>query len=390
MTAPARHRPTLILLLNSLSIGGAERHTLALAHELGDSFDVIVAHLKPTPAGATALQAGGLRTVHLGVQRRFDRRAAGRLAQLIEASGAQTLACVNTYPLLYAHWARRLATQPLRIVEIFHTTALWTWRGRLEMAFYWPLFRMADDLVFLCDAQRRHWQARGIRAARTCRIYNGVDTVRFDPAPFAEAGQRLRRQLGWAPQDRVVGLCAVLRPEKAHGLLMQSVAQLAQEGQRWRVLLIGDGPLRTAIEAQVQALGLQDQVHITGLQADVRPALAACDVVTLVSVSETFSMAALEAMAMGKPMVMSDVGGAREQLTDGEDGLLFPAGDRAALTAALRRCWEPAETLRMGAAARRKVLAQFSQAAMAAAYRALLQAPLRAELKDQPVAGRVH
>jgi len=279
------NKPALIFLLNSLHIGGAERHTLSLAAALRDSFDVTVAYLKAAPEGATLLPvAPGLATVCLHVGRRFDRAAAARLAALIEQTGAGTLACVNTYPLLYGHWARRLAQRRPRIVEIFHTTALWTWKGRLEMAFYWPLFRLSDVLVFLCDAQQRHWQARGIRARQVCRIYNGVDTERFDPAPFQQAAQQLRQQLGWSPQDRVVGLCALLRPEKAHGLLLQSVAQLAREGQRWRVLLIGDGPLRPAIESQLRSLGLQQQVHITGLLPDVRAALAACDVVTLVSV----------------------------------------------------------------------------------------------------------
>ncbi len=383
------HKPPLLFLLNSLHIGGAERHTLSLAAALSDSFEVTVAYLKAAPEGATLLPvAPGLVTVCLQVGRRFDRAAAARLAALIDQTGAHTLACVNTYPLLYAHWARRLAQRRPRIVEIFHTTALWTWKGRFEMAFYWPLFRLSDGLVYLCDAQQRHWQARGIRARQVCRIYNGVDTERFDPAPFQQAAQQLRQQLGWSPQDRVVGLCAVLRPEKAHGLLLQSIAQLAREGQRWRVLLIGDGPLRPAIESQVRSLGLEQQVHITGLLPDVRAALTACDVVTLVSVSETFSMAALEAMAMARPMVMSDVGGAREQVTDGENGFLFPAGDAAALAAALRRCWAPAATARMGAAARERVLARFSQAAMVAAYRALLQPPLRDEPKGQPVTGR--
>lgn len=383
-------RTRLLLLLNSLAIGGAERHTLALAGELAASFDVTVASLKAVPPGAATIPVPpGVRSVCLEVRRRFDRAAAQRLAALIDDTRADVLACVNTYPLLYAHWGRWRAQARPRTVQIFHTTALWTWKGRAEMAFYWPLFRLTDELVFLCDAQRRHWQARGVRARRTCRIYNGVDTARFDPARFEAEGRAFRRRLGWSEEDRVVGLTAVLRPEKAHGLLLESVARLAREGQPWKVLLIGDGPLRSSIEAQVRSLGLQQQVHITGLLADVRPALAACDVAALVSVSETFSMAALEAMAMGRPMVMSDVGGAREQVTHGEEGWLFPAGDAAALAGALARCWERDTTQRMGTAARRKALARFSQAEMVAAYRALLSAPAPGnEIDGRPLVGR--
>jgi glycosyltransferase involved in cell wall biosynthesis len=381
------HRTRLLLLMNSLAIGGAERHTIALAGELAASFDVTVATLKAVPAGAASIPVpAGVRSACVDVRRRFDLQAAQRLARLVEETGADVLACVNTYPLLYAHWARwlsRAAARP-RIVQIFHTTALWTWKGRAELAFYWPLFRLSDELVFLCDAQRRHWQARGLRGRRICTIYNGVDTARFDRDGFESEGRALRRRLGWSEEDRVVGLTAVLRPEKAHGLLLHAVARQAQEGRPWKVLLVGDGPLRASIEAQVRALGLEQQVHITGMLADVRPALAACDVAALVSVSETFSMSVLEAMAMSLPVVMSDVGGAREQVSDGEEGWLFPAGDTAALGAALGRCWDREASRRMGAAARRKVVARFSQADMVSAYRALLAAPAQ----DDGIDGR--
>ena len=261
------------------------------------------------------------------------------------------------------------------------------------MAVYWPLYRRADDLVFLCEAQRRHWHARGLRArGRNALVYNGVDTARFDPSPFADAARALRRSLGWSDEDRVVGLCAVLRPEKAHDLLLRAVAELDRRGQGWKVLLIGDGPLRGAIEAQARALGLQERVRITGLLSDVRPAIVACDVMTLVSVSETFSMAVLEAMALSRPVVLSAVGGAAEQVSDGVEGRLFPAGDVQALTTALQGLWPREVAARMGAAARARALAHFSQTVMLAGYRQLLlpaPAPLN-DVEGQPAAaGRV-
>jgi glycosyltransferase involved in cell wall biosynthesis len=388
----AASKPSLVVLLNSLAIGGAERHTLSLVRGLKHQFAITLVSLKALAASQPALQVDAdIPTVCLDVRRRFDAGAAQALADLLRATGAASLVCVNTYPLLYAHWARRRLQSRLRIVSVFHTTMLWTWRGRAEMAFYWPLFRRSDDLVFLCDAQQRYWEARGVRARRNCKVYNGVDTDHFDPASFEAAGAALRARLGWSPQDRVVGLCALLRVEKAHGLLMQAVGELARQGQPWKVLLIGDGPLRAAIERQVAALGLGAQVHITGLLSDVRPAIAACDVMSLVSVSETFSMAVLEAMAMGKPMVMSDVGGAREQVRDGENGRLFPAGDTAALAQALRTFWDRGTAERMGQAARRRVLAEFSQATMVAAYQRLLSSepPCSEEISGRPFpAGR--
>lgn len=384
----SRRLPSLVVVLNALTIGGAERHTLSLVQGLRHDFDITVVSLKALAPGQAALPVGeGVRSVCVDVRRRFDAAAAARFAAVLDEVAADVLVCVNTYPLLYGHWARARSRVSPRLVSILHTTVLWTWRGRAEMAFYWPLFRRCDDLVFLCDAQRRYWMARGVRARRNALIYNGVDTRRFDADTLGDAPARVRAEHGWSAEDRVLGLCAVLRVEKAHDLLLDAVARLAARGQHWKVLLIGDGPLRGAIEAQVRRLGLQDQVRITGLLSDVRPAVAACDVMTLVSVSETFSMAALEALALGRPMVMSAVGGAAEQVTDGVEGRLFPAGDAEALADALAGCWDREVTTRMGAAAREKVLARFSHTAMLDEYRHLLSqaAPLD-ELDGQPAA----
>jgi glycosyltransferase involved in cell wall biosynthesis len=117
-------------------------------------------------------------------------------------------------------------------------------------------------------------------------------------------------------------------------------------------------------------------VVITGFLSDVRGPLAACDTVALVSKTEAFSIAALEAMAMGKPMIMSDVGGAREQVVHKDSGFLFPSGDVHALAECLRECSDSRLTRAMGIKARRRVETEFSQQTMAARYVELLASAL--------------
>ena len=110
------------------------------------------------------------------------------------------------------------------------------------------------------------------------------------------------------------------------------------------------------------------------MQQDVRPLLAACDAVALCSTAvETFSLAALEAMALGRPVVLSDIGGAAEMVRPGVEGLLFPAGDTAALVERLTALADESLRSPMGAAARETVLARFSESAMVDRYEALLQ-----------------
>ena len=180
----------------------------------------------------------------------------------------------------------------------------------------------------------------------------------------------LRARLGLTADDYVIGLCSGLRPEKAHGDLLQALARLRERGIAAKALLIGDGPERPHIESIATELGLDDHVIITGFQPDVRPYIACCDVMTLVSHTETFSLAALESMALGKPLVMSDIGGASEQVVHGQTGLLFEPRDVAALTEQLATLQSAPLRARMGAAAERRVQELFTLRTMTAGFTA--------------------
>jgi glycosyltransferase involved in cell wall biosynthesis len=306
-------------------------------------------------------------------------RAVRELAALAHAHGATTIVCANAFALMYAQLANWLSPNSFVVMEIFHTTKLRKVKEHLEMAFYRPFFWAAQHLVFVCDGQRRYWRRRGLWARQTHMIYNGVDVSHFDPAKFEGGITQTREAIGFGAGDRVVGICAVLRPEKAHIDLLAAIARLRDEGQRWKVLIIGDGPMRERIEREAAKLGVEGDVRITGFQSDVRSCLAACDVIALVSTAiETFSIAALEAMAMQRPMIMSDIGGAREQVVHGVHGLLFPAGDVTALADCLRECWDGARTRQMGVAARQRVEREFSIKAMIDQYVALFRTILGA------------
>jgi glycosyltransferase involved in cell wall biosynthesis len=136
--------------------------------------------------------------------------------------------------------------------------------------------------------------------------------------------------------------------------------------------MIGDGPMRGAVEERARRLGVTDAVSITGFQQEVRPFVAACDAVALTSFTEAVSLAALEAMAMAKPVVHSAVGGAAEMIRPGRNGFLFPVGDTRALVERLAALSDRAMCERMGLRARETVEAQFSERAMVDRYEKLL------------------
>jgi len=179
----------------------------------------------------------------------------------------------------------------------------------------------------------------------------------------------VRKSLGYADDEMVIGMSAVLRPEKNPLQLVEALARLRGRGVRAQVLFVGDGPMRPAIEERARALGLAGQVRIAGFQQDVRPLVGACDVVALCSTAiETFSLAALEAMALRRPVVHSCVGGAAEMVRPGRNGYVFPVGDTEALAGRLAALADPGTRQRMGARARETVESRFTERAMVDRY----------------------
>lgn len=359
---PAK-RIRVLFVLNSLCVGGAEKHVVSLINRFDQRrFAVSLVYLKREEELLPQLdvEACPEGLVCLDVQRGFDWRATGALARHIDERHVDIVVCTNMYALLYGWIARARARRRPRMVEVYHTTDVGNAKERLSMQLYKQLVRVSDLIVYVCHGQARQWRADGMRARQDTVIYNGIDTQRFVDSWSGEEKQAIRASHGFSDSDYVVGLCAVLRPEKAHGDLIAAAARLREQGLAVKCLLIGDGPERARVEAQARDTGLADHVVITGFLQDVRPVIAACDVMVLASHAvETFSLAALEAMALGKPMVMTRIGGAPEQITQGENGMMYPPGDIDALADSLRQLADPVVRRRMGDEAAARVVSNF-------------------------------
>ena len=356
--------PGLLFIVNSLELGGAEKQVVTLLNHLPPGrFRLHLAYLKRRERLLPQLDTTRLDAlVCCDIAHGIERRAVRLLRELIETRHIDALICTNSYSMLYGFLARRAArrTRP-KLVTVFHTTLLRTLKEKAQMLLYTRLFKRNDLLLYVCENQRDYWRDRGLRAAADAVVHNGIDVDYFSDLQTAQQKVELRRELGFSEQDYVIGLCSSLRPEKAHGDLLQAIARLRERGTPAKGLFIGDGTERPAIEAQATALGLREQIIITGLQRDVRPYIGCCDVMTLVSHSiETFSLAALESMALGKPLVMSDIGGASEQVLHGQTGYLFEPGDIDALTGHLQSLASQPLRSRMGSAAQRRVRQLFT------------------------------
>ena len=352
MTAASRLR-IAVVYGHPFGQGGVETHLLSILRRgdrerfswtfFGEASDVF----------AAKVAALGAEIVPWRARRALDLPAAFRLGRLLRRHGADVIHVHSAR----AHVLARIAALRLRrpVVATVHMRAGQPVAGRglrvrLRHVLYgivesW-LVRRAGRVVHVCAADHLRGVAEGAAADQTVFIENGIDLDRFPPA----ADRRGRRAALGVPAEAVVLACvARLDPQKGLDVLIEAAAHLRGTFELW---MIGDGPLEATLREQARARGIAGRMRWLGAREDVPALLAAADVFVLPSRFETSSIALLEGMAAGLPVVATDVGDTGRLVGQGRAGRIVAPDDAAALAAALQDFIDaPAERLRFAAAA---------------------------------------
>jgi glycosyltransferase involved in cell wall biosynthesis len=222
----------------------------------------------------------------------------------------------------------------------------------------WALSRSVDRIIAVSDDTGRRFHASlGWPLARLMVIRNGIEADRFVRPPDPVAREELEDGSG----RPIVLVPARLEAEKGHGDLLEAAQRLPGV----RFVCVGDGTLREDLVGSADRLGVADRVTFLGFRDDVERLLGACDLVVLPSLFEGLPLALIEAMAAGKPVVATGLGGTPELVVEGETGLLVPARDPIALASAVDRVLgDPGLAGRLGSAGRQRALAHFTTGAM--------------------------
>jgi glycosyltransferase involved in cell wall biosynthesis len=234
----------------------------------------------------------------------------------------------------------------------------WTGHSRRERWLYYPadkrLLVRYPQLVAVSSEIRNELVRHGASPRRVAVVLNGVDAAAFRRDRTREAD--VRRALNLRTDDVVIGAVGRLEPQKRFDLLLEAFARLYDARPSLRLVVAGDGSLRTALVGKAEHLGLSSVCRFLGHREDVRDLHHAFDFFVQSSEYEGTPNAVLEAMALETPVVATAAGGTAEVLRDDVDGIVVPVGDAAALHHAIERALgDPAATLRRVHAARQRV-----------------------------------
>lgn len=358
----------VVLVIDDLRVAGAQRVIVQEARALHPRravLHVVALAADPEPSFTCDLRTLGVAVSHLPGRGLRDVHRASALVGLIRRVSPDLVHTHLTYANILGSLAARLAGRP-SVATIHNIDSN---QRRLATPKRWleglVLRRWATRIVIVAEGTRAGVARNfGVPPDHLVALPNAIDpgTVRL-PASFDRA--HTRQGLGLRPGESL--LCAVGRLDvgKGQAEFLRALAYLRPRhpGYPFRALLVGDGPQKDNLSRLAAQLGLADRVQLLGVRRDVAEIVAASDVFVLASLNEGLSQAMLEAMALGTPVVATDVGGTADALVAGRTGWLVPAGDPTGLaTAIVQILSDRRQAKTRAAAARQLIQAQFSLA----------------------------
>jgi L-malate glycosyltransferase len=370
-----RRQPVVCQVLHTLQVGGAEVLAARLARQLKHECQFVFVCLDEAGTIGEELRSEGFVVEVLGRKDGVDWQCAWRLAKFFQRAQVNLVHAHQYTPFFYSLLARLIYPKP---------PVLFTEHGRHFPDYPRPkrkvanrlLLQTRDRVVGVGQAVRQALiRNEGIPAQRVSVIYNGID---IDGPGGSNAREEARRELCQGDADFVILMVARLDYLKDHAAAIRMMARVSAVRPGARLVLVGEGPERRAIEDLVERNRLGAKIRFLGLRKDVARLLMASDVFLLTSISEGIPLTIIEAMVAGLPVVSTRVGGVPEIVVDGETGFLCPSGNDAALAEyVLKLAANPGLRERLGLHGQIRAKAAFSESLMHARYLELYREMLR-------------
>ncbi len=323
----------ILKIIGDLRIGGAERIAVDLAKGLKNKgHQVMVCSLTKGGPLEKELRQEGVETIvlsNLPLRGKYTFYFVFRLWRLMRK---QKFDIVHTHVFMSNFWGRIAGclSGVKVIISTEHNQDLWKKRRHI----------FADKILSLCThkiiavsgaVESFVVKKEKINAKRLTLIHNAVDTKKFMPCDVSS----LKKELNIPAGAVIIGTVSRLIPQKGQRYFLQAARVISKNNQNVRFLIIGDGQLKNDLRALSERLMLSDKVIFTGFRPDIIGLLTLLDIFVLPSLWEGFGLALLEAMALAKPVVATDVGGIPEIIENGKTGILVKPKDPEALARAI-------------------------------------------------------
>ncbi|MFK7790213.1 MAG: glycosyltransferase [Phycisphaeraceae bacterium] len=376
-------RPVIAHVLHRLDRAGAEVLAAALSRDLRDRFEFVFLCLDGLGPLADELADDGFTVEALDRKPGLDRALSKRLRERLDHHRIELIHAHQYTPFFYSALSRGVFqnTPPILFTEHGrHVPDNPSLKRRLANKL---LLKPADRITAVSQSVKHALvKNEGLPRDRIAVVHNGIDPGPAPGSDIVEDEKRKARTLLNIDNDRpVVMQVARFHSVKDHATALRAWSIVHQQIPGALLVFVGDGPERNNLETLTAELELQDAVRYLGSVDNARQLIPAADVCMLTSLSEGLSVTLLEAMAAGKPIVATDVGGNPELVTHGETGLLAPSRDPEAIADCITQLLPnaPYANLTLGKAGRERLLKAFTAERMhklyADHYESLIQTP---------------
>ena len=362
----------LLHLINGFGIGGAEKHLLAALRRFDRGrFRIFVCSVGQGGPLQSEFEATDVPVAVFVKRGRFDLTLVDRVARFIRRERIQVLQTALFYADVIGVAATRLCSGPA-VISVEHASHgehdTLRVSPRHILAYRWAL-KHVDRVVAVSEEIRDTVvRIRKVPPRKVITIPNGIEILPVPPG----LREKTRTELGVELDQPILGIVGRLDEVKGHRVLFDAMTRVRYRFPDVVCLVVGDGPIRNDLEAEIRRLGLDRAVRFLGFRKDMQSLYAAMDALVMPSITEGLPITLLEAMAAGKTVVASRVGGIPEVVTDEETGLLVPSRDAEVLACALIRVLDcPAWAAHLGERARRRVEARHSIRAEVEKYESL-------------------
>jgi glycosyltransferase involved in cell wall biosynthesis len=343
-----RDRARVLILIKGLGVGGAERLLeAAVPHLDRERFEYQVGYFLPwKDALVPAFARAGIPVHNLGMRLAADPRVFARLVGLLRRQRVDLIHAHLPVAGVWARLAGRIAGVPCMVYTEHNVPERY---AAVTRELNRRTYRMNDVVIAVSEEVRKAIEPYADGRPRIVTVQNAVDVDAIAATPVD--GRAVRQEFGFADDTLLVTTVGNLTPKKGHVHLLAAAQRLIGKYSKVGFLLVGQGPLAGELRAEAARLGLDGRFVFAGFREDAVRLLAASDLFVLSSLFEGLPITLLEAMALGKPSVVTRVGGIPE-VTDERSSLLVAPGDPEALARGIGELLDaPDRRVRMGAAA---------------------------------------